>query len=1012
MNSYNYSYNVLINRLEAFAAGHLLIKRFTHGQIDLADMDQNEQYPFMHVVPNNIKPVEGGMQFDFQILFADIPRDKETKAEYQREVISDCVRLAQDLIAEVKNGLILFGFDVQLVTPPVIEPFVEEYKNTLTGVSFSLQLEVPWDWSACDIPAVWSVGGTSSGGTGNAYGITLKTNGVNNAVQNILDLVAGTNITITDNGDGSVTFDADGGGGPQVYVSTEFNVNHTTATGNQYVVGDRVWYNGNVYACIANNDALLPTNTLYWTLQGAGFRLRQSPVDWNASSGDYQILNKPTIPAAQVNSDWNSNSGVSEILNKPTIPAAQVNSDWNAVAGVAQILNKPTLATVATTGSYTDLINQPSIPAAQVNSDWNAVAGVAEILNKPTIPAAQVNSDWNAVGGVAEILNKPTIPSAQGLQDVITTDPQLTTDNTIDGSNQQIEFSNFGKIGLLSNNKLDLYAGNTGLTATTNSISVGAEDGSVQSNITFDVNGSVIQSIDGADFTAITTEPNALKIATPNVAGATATVGQVLTLSNAATGEVEFTTVGGGGGGTVTSVGLTMPSAFTVTGSPILTAGTLAVTGAGLATQYVRGDGQLANFPTTSGGGSSVSYYLNGSINQGVIGGSTYYQMSKTAVFGAGTNFTRTNAAGNGLIAQFITDVNDPNVLLIPGGNFNIELFFTASSGGGSPSFYVELYKVSGSTFTLLATDVASPEGITQGTVLDAYFTALAVPATVMTATDRLALRVFVNTSGRTLVLHTENGNLCQLITTLSTGINAINGLTAQVQNLATGTAGSDFAISSAGSTHTFNIPSASNTNRGLLTSSDWSTFDGKQDAIGLTQVGAALATLPDPSAVRYLRINADNTVSALTLAQLKTDLSVGTDITVVLGSYAVTVGTTFEDVTGLSFAVSANKTYKWRATISFGATSGTYLFSSNGPTSSINNSRFTMTTGATTNGVSNQVTYDAGTNVTGSSNGLTTADGIVRVTASGTFIIRFRSSIAGALTVRAGSVLEYSEVL
>jgi hypothetical protein len=109
MNSYNYSYNVLINRLEAFAAGHLLIKRFTHGQIDLADMDQNEQYPFMHVVPNNIKPVEGGMQFDFQILFADIPRDKETKAEYQREVISDCVRLAQDLIAEVKNGLILFG---------------------------------------------------------------------------------------------------------------------------------------------------------------------------------------------------------------------------------------------------------------------------------------------------------------------------------------------------------------------------------------------------------------------------------------------------------------------------------------------------------------------------------------------------------------------------------------------------------------------------------------------------------------------------------------------------------------------------------------------------------------------------------------------------------------------------------------------------------------------------------------------------------------------------------------
>ena len=44
---------------------------------------------------------------------------------------------------------------------------------------------------------------------------------------------------------------------------------------------------------------------------------------WNASSGDYQILNKPTIPAAQVNSDWNAVSGVAQILNKPTIPSAQ-----------------------------------------------------------------------------------------------------------------------------------------------------------------------------------------------------------------------------------------------------------------------------------------------------------------------------------------------------------------------------------------------------------------------------------------------------------------------------------------------------------------------------------------------------------------------------------------------------------------------------------------------------------------------------------------------------------------
>jgi hypothetical protein len=484
----------------------------------------------------------------------------------------------------------------------------------------------------------------------------------------------------------------------------------------------------------------------------------------------------------------------------------------------------------------------------------------------------------------------------------------------------------------------------------------------------------------------------------------TPTNGQVLTY-NSTTSDWEAVTPASGG--TVTSVGLTVPSAFNVAGSPITTTGTLAITGAGLATQYVRGDGQLANFPTTSGGGSSVSYYLNGSINQGTIGGSTYYQMSKTAVFGAGTDFTRTNAQGNGLIAQFITDANDPNVLLVPGGNFNLELYFSASSGGGSPSFYVELYKYDGSTFTLLATDVATPEGITQGTVIDAYFTALAVPATTMALTDRLALRVFVTTSGRTLVLHTENSHLSQVITTLSTGINAINGLTSQVQNLATGTAGTDFAISSAGTTHTFNLPTASAANRGALSSADWSTFNGKQNNIGLTTVGTNLATLPNPSAIRYLRINADNTVSALTLAAIKTDLGISATV---LGSDVVTSGTAYVDVTGLSFAVTANKTYKWRATVPYTSTSN-INFSINGPAVTFNRYRFASANTATGNNVNNATTYDAGLAVA-AVNGVATADGVIRPSANGTVIVRMRSSVSGGLTALAGSIIEFEEVL
>ena len=66
----------------------------------------------------------------------------------------------------------------------------------------------------------------------------------------------------------------------------------------------------------------------------------------------------------------------SDLTGTPTIPAAQVNSDWNASSGVAEILNKPTLATVATSGAYSDLTGTPTIPAAiQVSTMPTAAVG-------------------------------------------------------------------------------------------------------------------------------------------------------------------------------------------------------------------------------------------------------------------------------------------------------------------------------------------------------------------------------------------------------------------------------------------------------------------------------------------------------------------------------------------------------------------------------------------------------------------------------------------------------------
>jgi hypothetical protein len=70
------------------------------------------------------------------------------------------------------------------------------------------------------------------------------------------------------------------------------------------------------------------------------------------------------------------------------------------------------------------------------------------------------------------------------------------------------------------------------------------------------------------------------------------------------------------------------------------------------------------------------------------------------------------------------------------------------------------------------------------------------------------------------------------VVTNFAGGISALNGLTANTQYLAVGTAGTDFAISSVSDTHTFNLPTASATNRGALSSADWIAFNGKQDTL------------------------------------------------------------------------------------------------------------------------------------------------------------------------------------
>lgn len=151
------SYRTLIERLRMFADGHFLIKAFYHGQLDAADLDKEPNYPMMHVLPVQITPSAGYLDYDLDIRFADIGRDKEMKTDYQKEIISDCTRLALDLVAEIENGQVIFGGEAEVLNKTAqIQPFMEELTHVLTGVQLSVTIRLPYNWSACDIPADYS----------------------------------------------------------------------------------------------------------------------------------------------------------------------------------------------------------------------------------------------------------------------------------------------------------------------------------------------------------------------------------------------------------------------------------------------------------------------------------------------------------------------------------------------------------------------------------------------------------------------------------------------------------------------------------------------------------------------------------------------------------------------------------------------------------------------------------------------------------------------------------------
>lgn len=133
-------------------------------------------------------------------------------------------------------------------------------------------------------------------------------------------------------------------------------------------------------------------------------------------TGSYlDLTNTPVIPAAQVNSDWTAGSGIAQILNKPSLATVATSGLYTDLTG------KPSLATVATSGAYTDLTGRPSLATV-------ATTGVySDLTGKPTVPVVQAYEGTTQRLGAFPIFAAATVASGVAVFN-------LTADGTSGGT--------------------------------------------------------------------------------------------------------------------------------------------------------------------------------------------------------------------------------------------------------------------------------------------------------------------------------------------------------------------------------------------------------------------------------------------------------------------------------------------------------------------------------------------------------------------------------------------------
>ena len=370
--------------------------------------------------------------------------------------------------------------------------------------------------------------------------------------------------------------------------------------------------------------------------------------------------------------------------------------------------------------------------------------------------------------------------------------------------------------------------------------------------------------------------------------------------------------------GTVTSVAITESGdALTITGSPITTSGTINIGFAGANTQYVRGDGTLATFPSIISQAANLVTEVYNKTGATLTKGTIVYinggQGNLPTITKALATGDSTSAQTFGVVQSDIT--NNNNGYVVVAGKLSdldtqaytegTQLYLSATTAGTWTS--TKQYAPNHLVYVGIVVRAHPTQGIVEIKIQNGYEMDELHNVAAQNPDNNDILQYKTSTSLWTKVAGTtsniaEGTNLYYTEGRVSANTDVAANTAARHNAVTLGTA-NGLSLS----TQVLSLALASGSTTGALSSTDWTTFNGKQNALnGTGFVKISGTTISYDNSTYYLASNPNGytsntgTVTSVGLSSATSGVTIGSSPITTSGTITLAIATASGSAQGL----------------------------------------------------------------------------------------------------------------